>query len=1201
MDEILILLLLIYALSPIPLLIIMLLRNAAARRAKREAEAKASECADLRKIIENHEKSEEDYRKYVNQLHRKIRELDPDAKLGVLEDTEEDTSSVVSTAPVPVSAGTPDLIPASTQQHPLPVPSTASVKPQPVLPAPKAPAVSSGSAFGSSRDSSHTTLILTAGVIAILLASIGFISATWSRLGIGIRAICLFSFSAVFLGAGVFAKAKLKLQKTSIAFYSIGSAALPITVFGGSAFALFGDAFGLYAPELYNTCLLAFTSLLLLTVVGAVFFRSRVFACAGLISLSLNILTLTRIISFPFSTDVLFLALAASGIVLLAPVIKKIPDRSVFRPFAQVFEIYAIVNMYVMTASAIYQSESNIFSGIFLLALGAVFLIATILRRSTGLLALPSILLLLVGTSQILPFTGIISTASWFLLCGVTCLALFRFAGLPKPLSYTFFAFGLALMILPTPLVYIILLDRADWIFLPFCLVMIIVPTYLSLYMKKPILFASSVLPLVMFFWGSIFHIFGYTTSHHWKQIALTGFIVSLILYLIFSYIPHHKLYTGTSQLLLFITAFYFGADCVSIYDKLYFSVIFTVIMAGLSLINACRTDGLNIRKPLTWKEKAEPSPRLSRDNVPKTITAFRCVYASIWPLILMIYFNLIPHYDHPTKEAIRAASLLVMIGVIFFYLCCRIIRNGAVELISLSYGSSSENRKRPTTSHFVSVWTGFGMFLFFLLNLLLLNNVSFDVYPVLAVLRDLAPIVLPLLFAVLFFRQKHCGREKSSDSALFVFALLGMFTSSFAIICALDIFDMSGITSFYVSNLFILGLFTLAAMIYLLAVQRRSGQDHSVERSGESSWISSLFGRPVSATVRALLIWVLFHVVVLFLIRILDAPLDSYPALPVIVGLLLIGTTVFFLKKFKTVSVISAGLFTLHYVLTIVHYNVEYGISGWVQVLLYMIPVLVLLFALLLRRIKLTKDPLFWSALVSQILVFILVPVTTVQSNLRLAEAAASGPRITRHAHLLRDLFRVLAYPFTQSRLSFIALPGFLLLGLVTMYRSEKKEDRRRALAWILISLSVLAWMPILTLPSLGIMMEQSYLIPTTVFVLLLPWLFPKKETSFGTRFVLTRFIYTCVTMGILALIALISDDLFSLIFFGTVSAILLIGSYLARKKNYLILSAVCLLGTLAYIANRVWGNMAWWIYLFVTGGVLVTIAVRNEIKKRG
>jgi len=102
------------------------------------------------------------------------------------------------------------------------------------------------------------------------------------------------------------------------------------------------------------------------------------------------------------------------------------------------------------------------------------------------------------------------------------------------------------------------------------------------------------------------------------------------------------------------------------------------------------------------------------------------------------------------------------------------------------------------------------------------------------------------------------------------------------------------------------------------------------------------------------------------------------------------------------------------------------------------------------------------------------------------------------------------------------------------------------------------------------------------------------------GKGIAMARLIYAIVSMAILAIIALLCDDLFSLVFFGVVSFIILVAGYFLHKKAYIILGTVCVLGMLAYIANRIWGDMVWWIYLFATGATLITIAVRNEIRKR-
>ena len=113
--------------------------------------------------------------------------------------------------------------------------------------------------------------------------------------------------------------------------------------------------------------------------------------------------------------------------------------------------------------------------------------------------------------------------------------------------------------------------------------------------------------------------------------------------------------------------------------------------------------------------------------------------------------------------------------------------------------------------------------------------------------------------------------------------------------------------------------------------------------------------------------------------------------------------------------------------------------------------------------------------------------------------------------------------------------------------------------------------------------------------------WICGRSEYDNGPSSVPTvRFVLACIQMWLLSAITIAVNDSFSLILFGIISFLILILGYARRNKKYLILGVVCVLGMVAYIANRLWGSMAWWFYLFITGTILVSIAVRNEIKKR-
>ena len=353
--------------------------------------------------------------------------------------------------------------------------------------------------------------------------------------------------------------------------------------------------------------------------------------------------------------------------------------------------------------------------------------------------------------------------------------------------------------------------------------------------------------------------------------------------------------------------------------------------------------------------------------------------------------------------------------------------------------------------------------------------------------------------------------------------------------------------------------------------------------------------------------VWMLAFTALLFIMRFTNADLHGNLLFAVLLGLTLLCLTVLFEKHFYIVSYASAALLTIHYLGLLDHFFGGEIFSAWLIVLLMQLPTLAFCLAALFRshsdnevpdeRTSITRTSFFWNALICQSVVFLAVPFLTESASRHFASFARSVSSFVSNAHVIDDIAGLFPHSIARSRLVAFTIPGFLLVELAYLLRSKTKTSAKRAIALILVTLSCLVWMPVLRLPSLSSLIEQAYLLPCTVFVVLLPWILPKqKHSSLKTL----NLVYSCVAMGVLALIALISDDRFSLIFFGIVSVLVLLLGYFMKKKPYIILGTVCTLGMLAYIANRVWGSMAWWIYLFVTGGVLVTIAVRNEIKKR-
>ncbi len=1273
MDFILILLFLIYIVSPIPLLVLFIVAQRKANRRKRELEAQQ---------IENR-KSEELYRQYVNQLQRQVKSLDPQADIGFIPEKDSSTSAQMQPAsaapspsvgphptpvPTPVAPVAQPTVPqpvapapqfyaqpavpqsvapimaAQTQatpatQIPAPIaqpqtapapqiyaqPQTVQAAPvaqpqfapvaQPaapqvqtnVSPVPQYTAPAAQYAAQPKADHSHTNLILITGVILLLLASVGFISATWSNLGIGVRALCLFSFSAIFLGAGILARAKFRLNSTSIAFYSIGSAALPITIFGGSAFALFGSHFGIDIPQIYNTSLLAFTALLILMVFGSIFFRSRVFAMGALTCLSLDVFTLTLMYEYPYSLDVLLIAVFASAMTLLTPIFQKIPEESMFRPFAKVFEIYAIINLYVMTLIAITISRYDLWSGLFLVGLAAVFLLATILRRKTGLLALPSIILILVGAVQILqPGGDLGKIIIWMIAVGVTFIALHMVLKDRKILGTVMFVFGLVFLIGSTFPTFFYTMMAQGWAFALMTLVPAAVLIFLSIKKKAAIISAAAILPVFTLFWQLISRVFclilGYTRVEFFdfrffgfpgdtgnlpdEYILLAGLIVAGVMYFLFSYIPHHRFFTSTGNIMLFHFFVYFGFAYVAEMKKLLLpALLFSVGFAILSLINACRNDRLNVRD-------------LSVEKMPRSITANRCFYGAIWPVFLPWFFEL---YSRQNSWLTDFVALLAMILCCFGYLIYRVTQKGAYAwAFETSTTTAQPQRKSFTPGTTLSVYLGSVAVVVLLFSMIDMDTKYFlENYPVCYVIKHLIVLLVPAFLFFVAFREIRKDPENARHSAgVFLWTLSGLISFAVLLPYVRSVFRGELEDSFYTSVQFILPLLAVV-ILGILAVKLRK-TDLAEATSVQKALF--YFAMGISA------------LTVIF--RFSGLPHDAVPVLPILMGLQMIAFIVLFWKNTRTViSVLGVSLPA-----TLICWNIlatgRYyfkridGIPTALQVLVYLLPVVVYCGILLARKkTPVSRQHMFWAALASQLSVFIMIPGLTRSANVKLENLANTYDRVTEGANFLDKLFRSSPISFAQSHYAVIGLLGFLLIEVCYLILNKISEKRRRAVALILVTLSTVFWMPMCGYPSVAHLIEQFYLVPGAVFIALLTWIFPDRKkqelTSGGTSQPYTgleiiRLIYSCLTMAILAVIALSCDDVFSLIFFGVVSFAILVIAYFLKKKAYIILGAVCILGMLAYIANRIWGNMAWWIYLFVTGATLITIAVRNEIRKR-
>ena len=1048
-------------------------------------------------------------------------------------------------------------------------------------------------------ENSNMVILLVLGVVLLLFASVGFISATWSSLGIAARAVCLLSFSFILLAAGIFARAKLKLNNTSIAFYSIGSIALPITILGSAAFGLLGDFFTMDGPNSYNTILLALWCLFILLGFGALYFESRVFAAGTLCSLSCIIFTVAlRYNGSPYRWNVLVIAVFASAAVLLVPLMKKIPGYSVFEPFSGIYELYTVINLYVMSAVAITlccTGPVNRIAGIFLCVLAAAFLTASFRLKENGLLSLPSMVLFLIGTGLMFRPTAFLPAILW-MLTAAACLIAMSFLLKSSPvLSNVFYWCGAMFLILTAfPLFYYALVYNTETP-LPLLLTIPLIGGFLFLtkIRKQPHYAAGAILPLFTLLLGGVLHIIASSvtldTGDEFLDIFpglprttvyLTALIIAAVLYAVFCYIPHHPLYTvlGESILMGMLVIWTYAYMRAFVFLKTYDEELYTpdtaflVVMVLafalllLTLANAFRRDLLNVRDR-------------SVTELPKSILGLRYVYSMIWPLFYALGISVLTAPSEAVVNVVsRAVSGTILIAVCF--VCLIVILNLC----------GPEGLLRPELSEKLTAPRVAAFFVAALTMAVEITVISFggkyagSGKDTLYVLAHLLPFLVPAVVFYAYFRFR-CTAPNTSPALL----LTGLYTATASLWYGMEIFrhfktaERLGIPAVCLRPELLLSLIMLGLAVYYLLRSERSL-------------------KPVSPV----FIWVMSLCGLLFLIRIIDPALQTNPVIALSVGITLLVCALIFAGKYYPVSfvpIIFLTILCIHYAVFMMKGHTNFS---WLTVLFCQIPVLLFaLFAFLQTILKpdaYRRNPFPDYMLLMQSIIFFATPFLTWDASENEAELLQKAG--LAQGNLFNSIFESVFMLFTNCFFLAYALPGFVFTGICffLIYRDDETV-KKRVLGIALVIASTLLCMRFPGTRSIAEQIGQFYLLPSLVLMAVLPWIIedrPEPSDPERTLIGTIRIAYCTGAMALLGVAALVSGNTEDIFFYAVPAVTLILFGYLFQKKYYIRIGVVCMIIFVLYIINRIWGDMAWWIYFGLSGIALITVAVRNEIRKR-
>lgn len=116
-------------------------------------------------------------------------------------------------------------------------------------------------------------------------------------------------------------------------------------------------------------------------------------------------------------------------------------------------------------------------------------------------------------------------------------------------------------------------------------------------------------------------------------------------------------------------------------------------------------------------------------------------------------------------------------------------------------------------------------------------------------------------------------------------------------------------------------------------------------------------------------------------------------------------------------------------------------------------------------------------------------------------------------------------------------------------------------------------------------------------LFLLEKIWCRETKQALKGIR--MTQFTGACIIAAILLLHVFTLGKIGNGLILGVVSVLTLILAFVYNNRAYALLSSIVLVLLAFYLTRDFWFSIAWWVYLFIAGVVMVALAIKYEKKK--
>lgn len=182
-----------------------------------------------------------------------------------------------------------------------------------------------------------------------------------------------------------------------------------------------------------------------------------------------------------------------------------------------------------------------------------------------------------------------------------------------------------------------------------------------------------------------------------------------------------------------------------------------------------------------------------------------------------------------------------------------------------------------------------------------------------------------------------------------------------------------------------------------------------------------------------------------------------------------------------------------------------------------------------------------------------------------------------------------------SDSNWRWVSLLLLALLAANLMRRGQFSKTNRIILTVSAAFLFPLWWtMPFFTVPDL--ISLQFKLLPVVIFCVILRFIWHDSLSAVYNF----AFISAIISLIVLFMDALFSENNFDSIFIGAVLLIMLAASFVIKKKRWFVLSVASMVVSAVLLSITRLDSIAWLVYLAVAGAALIALGVVNELKKQ-